>query len=88
MLMMNVLLAAGATGTQHSARLLAALLPLLILAVVFDVFCLIDLVRAKSVRYLPKVVWAIIIVLMSVPLGALLYLFVGRDPNQGSRARG
>ena len=43
------------------------------------VTCLVDLIRARSVRYLPKPVWALIIVLGSVPLGALAYLLFGRD---------
>lgn len=79
-LMMHVLLAAGA-ATHHprSHQLLFALLPIAILAILFDVYCLIDLTRAKSVRHLPKAVWVIIIVLISAPWGGLIYLFLGRD---------
>ena len=43
------------------------------------VFCLMDLVRAPSVRYLPKPVWALIIVLVSFPLGAIANLVLGKD---------
>ena len=43
------------------------------------VYCLVDLIRAPSVRYLPKPVWALIIVLVSAPLGALAYLVFGKD---------
>src|SRR5215469_10735614 len=56
-----------------------ALLPLLALIVALDVYCLVDLARARSVRGAPKIVWAIIIVFVSAPIGALVYLFAGRD---------
>ena len=78
--MVNDLLAAGSGGGfELSPHLLAALVPLLVLVVALDVYCLIDLARAKSVRSAPKLVWAIIIVFVSAPLGALAYLFLGRD---------
>lgn len=86
--MMNVLLAAGASAAANHARfshqLVYALAPILILAVSFDVYCLIDLIRAKSVRHLPKAVWAIIIVVISAPWGGLIYLFLGRDRGRGA----
>jgi ABC-2 type transport system ATP-binding protein len=73
--------AAGAAG-KPPAGLLLALVPLLALVVALDVYCLIDLARAKSVRNVPKWVWVLVILLISAPLGALIYLFVGRDPGQ------
>jgi hypothetical protein len=67
----------------HSLHLpphvLAALIPLLALILALDVFCLVDVARAKSVRNLPKVAWVVIILLISAPTGALLYLFLGRE---------
>lgn len=54
------------------------ILPFLIIAIGFEVFCLFDIVRATSVRYLPKWGWAIIC-LVSNPLGGIVYLLVGRD---------
>jgi len=62
-----------------SGRVLLALIPLFVLLAGLIVYCLVDLIRARSVRYLPKPVWALIIVLGSVPLGALAYLLFGRD---------
>jgi ABC-2 type transport system ATP-binding protein len=47
------------------------------LAVLFAIFALIVLARARSVRYLPKWVWAVIICL-SVPWGGLIFLIAGR----------
>jgi hypothetical protein len=54
-----------------------ALAPLIVVAVGFVAYCLVDLARAPSVRHLPKWAWAVICV-MSVPLGGIIYLIVGR----------
>lgn len=62
-----------------SGRVLLALLPLIALILGLVVYCLVDLVRARSVRYLPKPVWALVIVVGSVPFGALAYLVFGRN---------
>lgn len=55
---------------------LAAVLPLVVLAVAFVAYCLIDIAR-HDVRHLPKWAWALICVL-SVPFGGIVYLLVGR----------
>jgi hypothetical protein len=73
----NVL--AGVEVTLPSGRIVLALLPLIVLVVGFVVYCLRDLWRARSVRYLPKPVWALVIVLGSVPFGAIAYLAFGRN---------
>ena len=57
----------------------AAILPVVLLALAFVVYCLVDLARS-DVRYLPKWLWAVVCVL-SVPLGGIVYLLVGRDPG-------
>ncbi len=49
----------------------------LLVAVGFEVFCLVDLARAEEVRYLPKWGW-LIVSLVSIPLGGIIYLVVGR----------
>lgn len=56
---------------------LAALLPLIILAVVFVAYCWVDIYR-NNVKYLPKWAWAII-ALISIPIGGIVYLVVGRE---------
>jgi hypothetical protein len=56
----------------------AALVPVVVVAVGFVVFCLVDLIRAREVRYLPKWAWAVICV-VSVPLGGIVYLALGRS---------
>ena len=58
--MPNDLPAAVAIGSgKLPPNLALALVPLLVLIVALDVYCLIDLARAKSVRNVPKWVWAI-----------------------------
>ena len=57
----------------------AALVPLLVLALAFLIYCLVDLSRSE-VKHLPKSAWAVICVL-SVPLGGIVYLTVGREPR-------
>jgi hypothetical protein len=57
--------------------LLAALIPIAIVAVCFEVFCLVDLVRAEDVRFLPRWAWALICVI-SIPLGGIAYLLLGK----------
>jgi hypothetical protein len=57
--------------------MLVALVPLIMLAAGFAVFCLVDLVRVEEVRYLPKWAWAIVC-LISIPLGGIFYLVLGR----------
>lgn len=56
--------------------MLAAAVPLILLALAFLGYCLFDLYRSE-VRYLPKWAWALICV-ASVPLGGIVYLTVGR----------
>ncbi len=63
----------------------AALVPVLVLVLGLDAFCLVNLVRSRSVRNAPKLAWAIVILVVSAPLGALLYLFFGMD-RRGSGA--
>ena len=65
------------TGLLASLVLAGVLLALL-LVVGFAVFCLVHLAGADHVRLLPKVVWAILIVISPL-LGGVLYLLLGRD---------
>jgi ABC-2 type transport system ATP-binding protein len=76
-------LAAGSGGSfRLTPHLAVALLPLLVLIVALDAYCLVDLARAGSARGAPKIVWAIIILFVSAPIGALVYLFAGREPGR------
>jgi hypothetical protein len=70
---------AALSVNMPSGKVMLALIPLFVLLAGLIVYCLVDLVRARSVRYLPKPVWALIIVLVSAPFGALAYLVFGKD---------
>jgi hypothetical protein len=59
----------------------AAIVPIVLVSVGFVTYCLVDLSR-NEVRHLPKWLWAIVCI-VSVPLGGILYLLVGRDPGAG-----
>jgi hypothetical protein len=50
---------------------------IVLVAVAFEAFCLVDLYRAGEVRYLPKWAWAGIS-LISIPLGGIVYLSIGK----------
>ncbi|MBP6005415.1 PLDc N-terminal domain-containing protein [Candidatus Saccharibacteria bacterium] len=58
----------------------AAILPLVILVLAIDTYCLIDIYKHNSSRYLPRWAWAII-VLGSFPLGAICYLILAKKQN-------
>jgi hypothetical protein len=67
-------------GLAASVALIAILLGVL-LVVVFDVFCLLRLATADTAHFLPKFVWAVLIVCTS-PIGGLVYLLAQRQSKR------
>jgi hypothetical protein len=65
------------TGIAAASVPVAAWAPLVVLAVVFVGYCLFDVFRS-DVRYLPRWAWAAVCVL-SVPMGGIVYLLIGRE---------
>ena len=63
-------------GLSASVVLIGILLGVL-LVVVFDVFCLLRLGTANNAHFLPRFVWAVLIVGVS-PIGGLVYLLAQR----------
>lgn len=57
----------------------AALAPILVVALAFEIYCLVDLTRSE-VQNLPAWAWALLIVFVN-PLGGIAYLIVGRLPR-------
>ncbi|MFH1104289.1 MAG: PLD nuclease N-terminal domain-containing protein [Actinomycetota bacterium] len=57
----------------------AALAPILVLAVAFDAYCLVDAARSE-VQILPRWAWILVILLVN-PLGGIAYLLMGRIPR-------
>lgn len=62
-----------------SNALFLALIPLAILSIAWVGYCWYDISR-NEVRHLPKWAWALIVVL-SVPVGGIAYLLIGREQN-------
>lgn len=68
---------------NFDAAMLIPLIPVLILAVLLIGWSLIDIGR-RPVQHLPKWAWALI-VLLAIPLGAVVYLIIGRTRDQKLR---
>ena len=56
---------------------MTAVITVIAVILVFEVCCLVDIARAKVVRRLDRETWALIC-LVTLPLGGLLYLTLGR----------
>ena len=63
------------TSPHHPGAVLA--IPVLAVGAAFVVFCLVDLLRAAEVRWLPKWAWALIIC-VTIPWGGLGYLIAAK----------
>jgi ABC-2 type transport system ATP-binding protein len=66
-------------GELPEGPLLWVLIAVVTLVVVVDVLLLLDL-RGREVRQLPRWAWGLVIVLVTFPIGEILYLVVGRVP--------
>ena len=54
------------------------LIPLIIIELALLIIALMDLIRRDQVKYFPKWVWALIILLLNF-LGPIAYLILGRE---------
>jgi hypothetical protein len=63
------------------SALLIPFVPVVVLVIGLIGWAVIDIVRAPRVRHLPKAIWVLVVVLC-VPVGAVLYLVLGRDRRQ------
>lgn len=68
---------------NFDAALLVPLIPVLALTLLLIGWSLID-IALRPVQHLPKWVWALL-VLVVVPLGAVIYLVIGRTRGQKLR---
>lgn len=62
-----------------SNALVLALIPLALLSLAWVGYCWYDIAR-NDVKHLPKWAWALIVAL-SVPVGGIAYLLIGREQN-------
>ncbi len=60
--------------------LLPLIVPLVVLQLGLMIFCLLDLFRRETVRYLPKWGWALVIILGEL-IGPVIYLLIGRGDS-------
>ena len=60
-----------------SALPLEALVPFFAIIIIFTAYCLVSVVRAPDTRYLNRG-WWILICLLSMPMGGIFYLLLGR----------
>jgi membrane protein implicated in regulation of membrane protease activity len=67
-------------GLAASVVLIAILIGVL-LVLAFDLFCLVHVMAANRVRFLPKFAWAVAIVCTS-PLGGAVYLLCQHLPRR------
>ncbi len=58
-----------------------ALAPVLLLALGFVAWVLVDIARSPATKHLPRWAWAVLSIL-SIPLGGILYLFLGRSDER------
>ena len=69
-----------AKSQRHSKTVdmnLAALVPIVVVAAAFAAYCTFDIVKAPSTQHLPKWGW-IAACWLSIPLGGIAYLLMGR----------
>ena len=56
---------------------MTAFITVVAVVLIFEVYCLVDIARAKDVRRLDRATWALIC-LVTLPLGGILYLSLGK----------
>jgi hypothetical protein len=66
------------TPMERILQLLPYIIPIVLLQLVLMVVALVDLIRREKTRFLPKWVWAIVIVLGEL-IGPIVYLIFGRE---------
>lgn len=65
---------------EEIQRYIPLLAPLVIIEIILLVVALVDLIRREQVKYFPKWLWAIIILLLNL-IGPIAYLIVGREES-------
>lgn len=69
--------------TQEIIETLPLLIPLIVIEMGLQIYCLIDLKKRKKVRFGKKLPWAVLIIAFNI-LGSALYLSLrGEDEDAG-----
>lgn len=58
-------------------QLIPLLIPLFVLQLGLQIYCLVDLIKRETVRYDNKVLWGVVIFAFNL-LGPIIYLVLGR----------
>ncbi len=66
------------TPFEQFMQYLPFIIPLVLIQLILVVIALVDLIRREKVRYLPKWLWAIIIIFGEL-IGPIIYLIIGRE---------
>jgi hypothetical protein len=66
------------TPLQKLVEFLPYIIPIVLLELILIIIALVDLVRREKTRYLPKWVWAILIIFVQF-FGSIGYLIFGRE---------
>jgi len=66
------------TPLQKLLQYLPYIIPIVVLQLILLIVALVDLIRREKTRFLPKWVWAIVIVLGEL-IGPIVYLIIGRE---------
>jgi hypothetical protein len=66
------------TPWEKVLEFLPFIIPLVLLQLTLMIVALVDLIRREKTRFLPKWVWAIVIVLGEL-IGPIVYLIFGRE---------
>jgi len=66
------------TPWEKVIQLLPLIIPIVLLQLILMIVALVDLAKREKVRWLPKWLWAIIIILGEL-VGPIIYLVTGRE---------
>lgn len=57
------------------------LLPVIIIILIYIYFCIYDIFKNKTTKYFHWSIW-VIVCLISIPLGGIIYYFIGRNADE------
>lgn len=66
------------TPLEKLLQYLPYIIPIVLLQLILMIVALVDLLRREKTRFLPKWVWALVIVLGEL-IGPIIYLVLGRE---------
>lgn len=71
----------SASAAASTAIPWAAVVPIAVIELCFDVYCIVDMIRHRKVRRLPLWAWLVLTLVVN-PLGGIAYLLFGRSEDR------